>query len=111
MKNKLPLWAAVKFFSVLILMLHFIPSFCQIVTNETPVSFNVSASNLKRYHSKEQIPTIELPQIDTVAIAASDRARNEKNLPFRFGYPFLTNITMDNSRVWDTLLTEIECGV
>ena len=71
-------------------------SWCQISTNESPISF--SYKNLS-----DNIQTKIMPPIEMEEIQVEDSIDNLNGEPPRFGYPIEADYTLDNSGTWITL--------
>ncbi|MBD3332877.1 hypothetical protein GF356_08500 [candidate division GN15 bacterium] len=67
----------------------------QISEGGTPPSFERSL--------KSTIPTVRTAKLDVPSLLAQDAMEESKGVPFRFGYPFDVNYTLNNSGTWDTL--------
>jgi len=67
----------------------------QVSIGGTPVSFGLAA--------KAEMPKITMPGIDLPALLAEDEIDLADGLPYRFGFPFDVNYTLENSGVWETL--------
>ena len=52
---------------------------------------------------KSEVQTALMGDVDVEALLAEDKIEQQMGLPFRFGYPFDVEYTMDNSGTWDIL--------
>ncbi|MCC6961853.1 MAG: trypsin-like peptidase domain-containing protein, partial [candidate division Zixibacteria bacterium] len=67
----------------------------QISEGGTPPSFDKAL--------RGDVPRLLMGSVDVPALLAEDAAEAGKDVPFRFGYPFDVNYSLDNSGVWEDL--------
>ena len=67
----------------------------QVSSGGTPINFT---SDLP-----QNIHTVTTPPIDVVTLKAGDEQDAAKGLPFRFGYGFDVEYSLDNSGTWEEL--------
>ncbi len=70
----------------------------QVSEGGTPPSFRAGLSM-----ALSGAATVETAPVDVEALLAEDEIEQQKGIPYRFGYPFEVNYTMENSGTWTTL--------
>ena len=88
--------AASQFLIPLLMLLISTISFAQVQHEGRPLSNGVSLTSTLTPRSMQQIDVPSLLNEDLVAAASKD-------IPFRFGYPFLVDYGINNSGTWDVL--------
>ncbi|MCL2182405.1 MAG: serine protease [Chitinispirillia bacterium] len=80
----------------LLLLLLYVHVSAQLSTNEFPISF-------KYNFSKETVPTIVMPTVDTVKLKEEDTQEVHFGLPPRFGFMHTTNLNLTKEGKWHVL--------
>ncbi len=72
-------------------------AFAQVSEGGLPPSFTQSLS------LKADVAAVAMPSVDVAALLAQDEIEKTEGMPFRFGFPFDVNYTLENSGTWEDL--------